>query len=156
MEIAVSTQSPKSTATTERTSGDLPVTNDPRETRPRSQPATPRTSIVKASGAQAAPTLAGALKPNPCAAYVGAWRLSSGERVTFIDNERVELTAGETVAPRFGRWNCTGRYGETLYMLLERERTIVFTASGDGTKLYQRPDRNTVTPLQATRESAPQ
>jgi hypothetical protein len=153
MEIAV-TKRPKS-APPERSAPDKPLaTVEPRETQSSPQPAPTPSAVAKPSAPQATPTLAAALRPSPCAAYVGAWRLSSGELVKFFDNERLELTAAGAAVPRFGRWNCSGRNGELLYMTIERERTIVFTASGDGTSLYQRADRNTVSPLAATRESA--
>jgi hypothetical protein len=104
------------------------------------------------SATQAAPTLQSALHPVRCASYVGTWRLSSGELLSLFDNERAEARAGATAAPRFGRWACSGRNEEMLYLTMDREPTLAFTASGDG-KLYQRitDQRTTTTPLTATR-----
>ena len=100
---------------------------------------------------QAQPTLGSALHPARCASYVGTWQLSSGELLTFLDDERVEARTSASAAPSFGRYNCSGRNEEILYVMIDREGTLTFTLSGDG-KLYQRTDqRTTTTPLTATR-----
>ena len=110
---------------------------------------------ASATGAsQAKPTLGSALHPARCASYVGTWQLSSGELLTFNDDERVEVRASADAAPRFGRYNCSGRNEEILYLMIDREGTLTFTESGDG-KLYQRTDqRSTTAPLTATRAPA--
>jgi hypothetical protein len=111
----------------------------------------PATSTRGKNASQAAPTLGSALHPVRCAAYVGTWQLSSGELLTFLDDERAEARASAGAAPRFGRYNCSGRNEELLYLMMQGENnTLVFTASGDG-KLYQRADQRTTTPLSATR-----
>jgi hypothetical protein len=103
------------------------------------------------SAAQATPTLGSALHPVPCAAYVGTWQLSSGEFLTFLENERVEARESAGAVPTFGRYSCSGRNDEFLYLNMDgANNNIVFTASGDG-KLYQRADQNNATPLIATR-----
>jgi hypothetical protein len=104
------------------------------------------------SAPQATPTLGSALHPARCASYVGTWQLSSGELLTFLADERVEARASADAAPRFGRYNCSGRNEEILYLMMDREGTLTFTESGDG-KLYQRitDQRTTTTPLTATR-----
>jgi hypothetical protein len=103
------------------------------------------------SAARAAPTLGSALHPVRCAAYVGTWQLSSGELLTFLEDERVETRANAGAAPGFGRYNCSGRNEELVYLTMEgANSTLVFTLSGDG-KLYQRADQRTTTPLTATR-----
>ena len=102
---------------------------------------------------QAKPTLDSALHPARCAAYVGTWKLSSGETMSLLENERVEIKAGSAGQPRFGRWSCSGRDDETFSLSLDREPTVVFTASGDGNALYQRGDQHNATPLSAARAS---
>jgi hypothetical protein len=106
------------------------------------------------AAAKAAPaSLESALHPARCAGYVGAWKLSSGELMSLLDNERVEIKA-DGGAPRFGRWNCSGRNEEILYVMPDRANsTLTFDASGDGNTIYQRADQRTTTPLSATRAS---
>jgi hypothetical protein len=118
------------------------------EVRPRQTGAAP----VSSAATKAAPSLESALHPARCAAYIGGWKLSSGELLSLLDNERVEIKA-EGAAPRFGRFNCSGRNEEILYVTLDRANTLTFDASGDGNTLYQRPDQHTGTPLSATRVS---
>jgi hypothetical protein len=110
---------------------------------------------AKGAASQTAPSLESALHPTRCAGYVGGWKLSSGEQLSLLDNERVEIKT-EGAAPRFGRWNCSGRNEEILYVTLDRSNsTLTFDASGDGKSLYQRADQRTPTPLSATRASQP-
>jgi hypothetical protein len=115
---------------------------------------------VKAGNAQGAatktaPGLESALHPVRCAGYVGGWKLSSGEQLWLLDNERVEVKS-EGAAPRFGRWNCSGRNEEILNVTLDRSNsTLTFDASGDGKTIYQRADQRTPTPLSATHTSQP-
>ncbi len=103
----------------------------------------------------AAPSLIAASRPNRCAPYFGAWHLSTGELMTFSDDERVEIAASAEGVPRFGRWWCSGRDAEMLYVTPDRERTIVFTLAPDAKRLYQRSTKHGITPLEAVRESAP-
>ncbi len=65
------------------------------------------TRPVSGTGTKAGPSLECALHPARCAAYVGGWKLSSGELMSLLDNERVEIKADGT-APRFERFNCSG------------------------------------------------
>jgi hypothetical protein len=102
---------------------------------------------------QAAPTLESAVRPTRCASYIGTWKLSSGESLSLLANERAEVSGG--TAPRFGRWACSGRDEEIFYLMLDRERSVTFDASGDGKTLYQRTDQPSATPLSATRTSGP-
>lgn len=110
---------------------------------------------AKGAASQNASSLESALHPARCAGYVGGWKLSSGEQLSLLDNERVEIKA-DGGTPRFGRWNCSGRNEEILYVTLDRSNgTLTFDASGDGKSLYQRADQRTPTPLSATRTSQP-
>jgi hypothetical protein len=125
------------------------------EVRARPAQTAPAPGTPGKTAPQAKPTLGSALHPARCASYVGTWQLSSGELLTFNDDERVEVRASADAAPRFGRYNCSGRNEEILYLLMDREGTLTFTESGDG-KLYQRitDQRSTTAPLTATRAPA--
>jgi len=124
------------------------------EVRPK-QTGNAKATPVSGAATKAAPSLESALHPARCGAYVGGWKLSSGEQLSLLDNERVEVKT-EGAAPRFGRWNCSGRNEEILYVTLDRANsTLTFDASGDGNTLYQRADERTPAPLSATRTSQP-
>jgi hypothetical protein len=110
------------------------------------------TSTKGAAAVQASPTLDSALHPTHCPAYLGTWKLSTGELMSLFENDRVEVKAGAAAAPRFGRWTCSGRNDEIFYLTLDRAGTLVFDASGDGAQLYQRADQHGATPLSATRQ----
>ena len=111
----------------------------------------PTKATPVSSTAQTKPTLDSALHPTRCPAYIGTWKLSTGELMSVFDNERVEVRASAGSAPRFGRWACNGRSDEVFYLTLDRGQQLVFDASGDGTQIYQRTDQRTATPLSATR-----
>ena len=111
-----------------------------------------------AAGAQPtqARSLNSALHPVRCPAYLGTWALSTGEQMSVFDNERVEVRTGTGGAPQFGTWSCNGRNEEVFILNLNREGTLYFDASGDGTELFQRPnERSKDAPLSAKRVSGP-
>jgi hypothetical protein len=97
---------------------------------------------------QAAPSLNSALHPTQCGAYIGRWKLSSGEVMSALENKRVEVKGDG--APRFGRWYCSGSAEELFYLTLDGAQTVIFEASGDGETIYQRADQRNPTPLSAT------
>ena len=83
--------------------------------------AAPGTNTAGNGATRVSPTLESALRPTRCSSYVGTWKLSSGDLMSLLNNDRVEFR-GTAGAPRFGRWSCSGRNEEIFYLSLDREQ----------------------------------